>query len=290
MKYYKLLTIGEHIIIVLHKYLSIRNLVLDEKMIGILHKMDIEKEILRKGGYITKRLKSCQVIYNLNNKKCRINLRLGESSDVFVFEQLVIFEEYRDVVKIILQNNLEVETIIDLGSNIGLSALYFSKFFEHAQIYCVEPSIGNGVMLKQNLTKNLVKFVLMNNAIWSNNEMLHLTNNFRDGKDWSLFTQPIVNGKNEVIVQGITLDSLLKANNIKKIDLLKVDIEGAEKELFVCYDGIDSILKVTKVVVIEIHNEANASEEICSTLERNNFLKFDCVNEYTIYINKIELS
>lgn len=60
------------------------------------------------------------------------------------------------------------------------------------------------------------------------------------------------NFENKLICRGITLEKFLKENNIYKIDLLKVDIEGAEIEMFETSPG--EILKSINQITVEFHD------------------------------------
>lgn len=60
------------------------------------------------------------------------------------------------------------------------------------------------------------------------------------------------NSNNKIICQGITLEKFLKENNISKLDLLKVDIEGAEIEMF--ETSSDEILKSINQITVEFHD------------------------------------
>ncbi len=64
----------------------------------------------------------------------------------------------------------------------------------------------------------------------------------------------------------------MKSHSLKTIDILKIDIEGAETELFLEYPIIDQILINTKVVIIEIHDEFNIREKIYAVLKKNRFI------------------
>ena len=82
----------------------------------------------------------------------------------------------------------------------------------------------------------------------------------------------------------LTLDSFIQNNLISQIDILKIDIEGSEKELFKS-EKIESVLALTKFIAIEIHDEFNCRQLICDLLSVNNFY-WTNVGELTIGYNK----
>jgi len=57
---------------------------------------------------------------------------------------------------------------------------------------------------------------------------------------------------NEHSVQSISVDGLLDEFNIDQIDILKIDIEGSEKELF--EKNYEKWLPRTKMIIVELHD------------------------------------
>ena len=66
--------------------------------------------------------------------------------------------------------------------------------------------------------------------------------------------------------------------------MLKVDIEGAEKEIFTDSTKCN-FLDITKIIAIEIHDEFGIRDDIYKVLHQYGFLIFEA-NETTIGINK----
>ncbi len=65
--------------------------------------------------------------------------------------------------------NIELPTqvttrILDLGANIGTSAIYFQRRFPNAHIACVEPSPGNLAMLERNHRLNALSVTIFDCA------------------------------------------------------------------------------------------------------------------------------
>jgi FkbM family methyltransferase len=72
---------------------------------------------------------------------------------------------------------------------------------------------------------------------------------FQTGK-WGLSIE-VVQEPSSTTIGTFTIDELMQKYNFPHIDLLKLDIEGAEKELF--EDSYQEWLKATNVLVIELH-------------------------------------
>ena len=80
---------------------------------------------------------------------------------MLIFQSIFYTEEYRAPSSL-----KEVQTIIDLGANIGISAVYFSHTHPQAKIIALEPEVSNFRMLELNAV-NLKYVVPLQAAIWS---------------------------------------------------------------------------------------------------------------------------
>jgi FkbM family methyltransferase len=223
-----------------------------------------------------------KILINFKNIKayCRKN-----SSDFRVFQQIIINEEYKSVINSITKNNIDVKTIVDCGANIGLSSVYLSDFFKDAKLYCIEPDGGNFSILQENIALNSKEnAICINKGIWPKDSYLKINNNFRDGSNWSLTVEEVSN-KEESEVEAISLDSLMGLYNLEEISILKIDIEGSERYLFKHEELISKILRKTKCIAIEIHDEYGVRKEIEQILKNNQFT-LSHSGELTIGINQ----
>lgn len=107
--------------------------------------------------------------------------------------------------------------IIDCGSNIGLSGLYYSKFYPNADIHCIEADPKIAEILKSNLDQNNCKAIIHAKAAWIHNNGVKFSS---EGSDSGNVGQ----GDLEIA----SMDLLEYLNKFDSIDFLKVDIEGAE--------------------------------------------------------------
>lgn len=136
-----------------------------------------------------------------------------------------------------------VKTIMDLGANNGMSACFFSKKFPDSIIYAVEPDPDNFKILKRN-TSGYENIKPVNKAIWFENGFIYLD----DGDSWSIKVDNLLGRKK---VEAITISSFIEQNGIDHVDLLKIDIEGAEKEVFT---SDTSFILSVRNLVIELHD------------------------------------
>lgn len=207
---------------------------------------------------------------------CRVN-----SSDQLVFKQVFVDKEYDCVFEIIKLYNLKVENIIDCGANIGLSSIYFKLEFPNSKICLIEPFIDNYNLLIENLIPyNNVKTIL--GAIWHKKTNLRIERSFRDKKEWAIQVEECFENSD---LKSFTINEIMSIMHFEVIDILKIDIEGAEKQLFDNEISSLDFLDVTKVLVIEIHDEYNCRDMIYEILMKKKF-RIKEFGELTVAINE----
>jgi len=168
------------------------------------------------------------------------------SSDVGIFEKIFISQEYDFDVK------KTPRFIIDAGANIGLASIYFSNKFPDAKIIAIEPEESNLKILKKNIAP-YDNIILVCGALWYENTRVNLVDPGLGKCGFMTQTQEGVEeeyGEFVNKVQGMTVDSIMKERGIDHIDILKIDIEGAEREIF--RDSSSWIGKVD-ALIIELH-------------------------------------
>jgi FkbM family methyltransferase len=177
--------------------------------------------------------------------KIPFNLRIT-SNDPAVYEQIFLKKEYEFILERL------PKTIIDAGANIGLASIYFSNKYPEAKIIAIEPEENNFSLLRENV-KPLNNVTVIHAALWDKNEDVNLVD---PGLGESGF---MTEDKNELgnfprkfrhSIKGITIDKLIEDYELHTIDILKIDIEGAEKEIF--KDTLSWIERVN-MLIIELH-------------------------------------
>ena len=154
-----------------------------------------------------------------------ITLRAGTSSDASVFRQIFIEQEYQ-----LLYATPDVNCILDLGANTGLSAIYFLTHFPHAQVVAVEPDAGNYRLCVHNLAAYGARARAILGAAWSRTCKLAFTR-IRDGREWAVAVmEPTSDAPG--VVQAWDIPALLSMAGFETVDLLKIDIERSEIEIF----------------------------------------------------------
>ncbi|TKK70855.1 FkbM family methyltransferase [Ilyomonas limi] len=169
-------------------------------------------------------------------------------ADKLLFKQIFVHEEYN------FNTPVQPQFIIDAGANIGLSALYFANRFPGAVIVAVEVEKENFEMLSRN-TKNYPNIKPINAGLWPKPAVLEVVDS---GSGSTGFMVKETSADNPNSFKAISITDIIRMYQISIIDIVKIDIEGAEKELF--SDNIEWIAK-SKIIILELHDR---KKEGCS--------------------------
>jgi FkbM family methyltransferase len=183
-----------------------------------------------------------------------------KGSDLAVFEQVFLQREY-----LFSQLPGDARVIVDLGANIGLASLFFAAQYPRARVFALEPDPENFAVLSANIAGAQERITAVRGAIWAQDCDLSIKRYDSDGAplgDWGVQVgategEDSEPGRNPACdgdaarVRGWSMPQLIRAFNIEKIDILKIDIEGAEKELFEAQDL--TWLDRVSMIVIETH-------------------------------------
>lgn len=181
------------------------------------------------------------------------------TTDLIVFEQIFFFDIYG------FDTPYVPGTIIDCGANIGLASVFFANKFPAAKIIAIEPEKSNFEILKVN-TALYPNIELVNKAIWHKNTSLII--DAAGICHHGFTTKEIAKGGFETI-EAVTIVDIMNKYGIDSIDTLKIDIEGAEFELFT-YD-FDEWLPKTRCIVIELHSFRDASKAFIKAIGKYDF-------------------
>lgn len=119
-------------------------------------------------------------------------------------------------------------TVVDIGANIGLYTVIAARLAgPSGKVFAFEPEPFNFALLKKNVAANALSNVVLSNvavAEKTNEQTLYLDNYNKGSHSFARFES----AKNSVIVKTDTLDDLLAAHGSLVVDVIKMDIEGAE--------------------------------------------------------------
>lgn len=137
---------------------------------------------------------------------------------------------------------------LDVGAHVGKYSIALSKIVgPHGLVAAIEPHPENFRVLKQNIKLNDLKNVVPYNlAAW--NEECTLT--FFAGDSSAAFSAEKYNYRRSMIVQAIPLDAIVRKLNCNRVDLVKIDVEGAEYEVLL---GLENTLRnFSPNVIVEV--------------------------------------
>ena len=180
------------------------------------------------------------------------------------------------------------DTIIDIGSNIGQTAMTFAKIAgEQSMVYGFEPDPVNYSKAMENLKLNSFKNIeILNLGLGSKSEELNLKINSPLNRGGNRIDKNKT--KDSFIIKVEMLDSLFENKKIKKIDLIKIDVEGFELEVL---KGASSIIRNFKPKMFIEVDDTNLKEQGSSAKDLIEYLyTFDyfIVNSETKEIVKKE--
>jgi FkbM family methyltransferase len=170
--------------------------------------------------------------------------------DLGTYQQIFINKEYDFIA------NVLPETIIDAGANIGLASIYFACKFPKAKIIAIEPEKENFELLKINVSKysNIIPLCA---ALWDTVGQIDLLDTGLGNNAYMVVGQNTNNivktPKHDFrsLVNTVTIEKILKDYNLERINILKIDIEGAEKEVF---NSSRNWIQNIDAIIIELHD------------------------------------
>jgi FkbM family methyltransferase len=146
----------------------------------------------------------------------------------------------------------EPQIIFDCGGNVGYAAVWFGSRYPRAQIFSIEPARENYALLLKNISF-YTNIVPIHAAIWGHDTSLDVVD-IGQGS-CSFETHEAAHAEEHVVIGrslAFSVPTLMKLLAVDRIDFLKIDIEGAEQQLF---DGDLGWLKCIGVIAIEFHDE-----------------------------------
>lgn len=164
--------------------------------------------------------------------------------------------------------------LLDLGANIGLTCVWLAKTYPFTRIIAVEPAPDNVVLLRRNLELNGIKGEVFEAAIGPKDgtARFQVNRNSNQGRLLDSGTP----------VAMVSVDSILQTLLVSQLDLIKVDIEGGEQELFL---GPTSWLDHTKAIIIEFHPTLVDYSRLTRLLEGRTF---DYIPANTAFPNNMD--
>ncbi len=165
------------------------------------------------------------LMLNLQWNKKDFEFFVREKLDFDALLHIFVDEEYT------LDKIPEPKTIIDCGSNIGVTVIQFKLFWPNSKVIAIEPDPSNIAALSKNIKQFGNSVILIDKAASSsNNEKLDFYISQKGHMSSSIVQRR--DDDEKCVVKTITLDKVIDLHSIKHVDLLKFDVEGSEYKLF----------------------------------------------------------
>jgi FkbM family methyltransferase len=164
------------------------------------------------------------------------------TSDVETFEEVFLMRQYD-----LPFAGFEPRNILDLGANIGYASVCFAARWPQARILAVEPATRNLVLLDKN-TRAWNHITCLQAAVWSHPSWVQVTNP-QDAPN--AFRMGESHDSRKENIPAYTISQLFERQGCSHLDLLKMDVEGAEAEIF---QADTSWMDRVKVLIIELHD------------------------------------
>ncbi len=186
-----------------------------------------------------------------------------------VIDSLSFYYSYKEIFEkeiYAFKTNKNHPLIIDCGSNIGLSIIYFKNLYPQSKILAFEADPSVFEVLQSNiLSFGLENITLINKAVWSSETFLKFT---IEGADAGRVARDIDREKEEKIeVPTARLRNYLN----QTVDFLKLDIEGAEIDVILdCSDQLQNV----ENLFVEYHSfvgEEQRLDELLCVLRKSKF-------------------
>lgn len=158
-----------------------------------------------------------------------------------VFDGVLVQEQYRPRTAALE----DVRFIVDAGAHVGLASLYFANTYPAATVLSIEPNEGNFALLREN-TIQYSRIRPLRAALWYRASALEISN--PAALSWAYRVEESDHGD----IPAVTIPQLIAQSGHNRIDILKLDIEGAEKELFDHHAS--EWLPMVRCLAIELHD------------------------------------
>ena len=157
--------------------------------------------------------------------------------------------------------------VVDAGANIGLTSVCLANRFPQSDIVALEVDQGNFNVLKKNCLpySNITPLHL---GLWSHSANLLVEN--PDSEAWAFHAKEVAAGTPGAI-PAVGIADLLRQLGRSHIDVLKIDIEGAEYDVF--SRGLSKWIDKVSTVAVEVHESVRSgvTEMVVSSMAEREF-------------------
>ena len=213
------------------------------------------KAPMRSFGFLKKSLKPEEIVCSYRNVKFWVR-----KADWPSVREVFIQDEY-SCLKALFPSRDQSPKILDLGAHIGCFALKTFSLLPSARICSAEAAHDTADILEKNIALNSgLNWSLKRAAIWQHNNGIYLQRT-QSPLGHKVITQD--NGEN---IDSVTLKTLCEDLGWNSIDLIKMDIEGAEEAVL---PDSQEILAKTNALIIEVHTDRIDGDAVIKILNQD---------------------
>ena len=188
----------------------------------------------------------------------------------FLFEEIFFKGQY------FIELTERKPILFDCGANIGFATIFFKWMYPESEIFAFEPDKNTFELLKKNIDQNRLKNVNLFNFALTDKEgkIDFFIDNSRPGSlimSENFDRMPV---SHKTLVDAVCLSGFIKERIVKKIDLIKMDIEGSEKKAMEDLDRNNQLNKISNFIIEYHHRIGNQKSDLGSFLllfEKNSF-------------------
>lgn len=156
------------------------------------------------------------------------------------------FEECE--LNVVFANLTKQSVFFDIGANVGFYSLSVAHHFKDIEIHAFEPVPDTLLDFKKNISRNKLenKIILNELAVSDKNGSVYMTSDHHSSNYITEAESP----QCTLEVECITVDTYVEKHSIKKIDIIKIDVEG--KELSVLKGAKHALKTFKPILLIEL--------------------------------------
>lgn len=202
--------------------------------------------------------------------------------DVLTFDETII--RRANIPPETLHSLIHRRRVVDVGANVGVTTTLFATTFSESPEIAIEPYPRNIEHLRQNASPYGDQITVVEAALASQGGWARLDNPEKEAMGhhgaYRFMGESSGLSTNSKLVRSITPDDIYRMCLGETIGLLKIDVEGAEKELFA--DSMDRLLRIVNVLAIETHDHLipGCYDAVRLACERNNLLDVTDTSDY----------
>ncbi len=202
---------------------------------------------------------------SLEFNNCLFQFIIRDEADESVCNEIFKHREYRIADEAIRNAK---DPVVDVGAHAGFFSIYARSLNPKIKIFAIEPEPRNIEAFNNHILINKISGVELIEAALAGESGVRRLEVAEDSHNHKL-ADGFPEGAQSVIVKAASFADFCEQNRIKRISLMKLDIEGGEYEVFEAMSEAD--LAIVNYIVLEYHMGREKSKEIEGKLRIHGF-------------------